>query len=144
MSQGQIRKRNPAARKWYGLLLEQGVILLSYLVLFLLSALIAYKTGCKREQSYYYAAVAFSLAALCGAAFAARRTGKNGLLVGLQKTAIGNFCVLVCAAVAAGFQPDMRILITAVILVLCACLGGILGVNLKKNPHLPHRRGRKK
>ena len=144
MSQGQKRKKEAATRKWRSLLLEQGVILLCYLTLFLISALIAYRSGCKKEQCFYFAGAAFALSAFVGAAFAAKRAGKNGLLTGLQKTALCNTGALISAVAAAGLRPDMRILISAAILIICASLGGIFGVNLIQKPRFAHHRGRKK
>lgn len=137
------KRRNQTTAKIKSILIEQSLILLCYAGLYSLSAYLSFLTGCLPQQSFYYAIAAFSAAAIVSAAFTAKQAGKNGLFTGLLKTMPCNLCVLAAALILSGFHADFRIVITTIMLVISAAIGGIVGVNIKVKPK-PRRKGRGK
>ena len=115
-----------------------------YILFFLLSAYLSFLIGCPAEQSFIISVAAFSAASFAAGFFAAGKAGKQAIPVALWATAIANAAVLVSALAAVHFQPDLRLAITAAFLFLSASLGGVLGVNHKKQPRHRPQKGRRK
>lgn len=143
---GRVKKKQAASnqRNFWKLISEQAIIMLCYVVFFLVGAYISFLFGCKQEQCFYIACGALHPAAALSAASAAKRVGKNGIAVGLTKTLFCNLIVLGAALLCAGFHPDLRLAISAVILVISAALGGIAGVNIRHRPAKIPGKGRRK
>ena len=124
------------------LLLEQVFVILCFSLFFLIGAFIAFLLGAKEAQCFYFACGALQPASFLSAALLAKRAGKNGLVVGLEKSAFSILAVIVASLVSTGFRPDLRLPISASILFLSAAIGGIAGVNMKNKPRHTHGKGR--
>lgn len=143
MSQ-KVKKKTagePGVKRWKKALFEQLIILLIYTVLLLTATYIAFLFGIEKKQCFYGSCGALSAASFISAFAAAKHAGKNGLIVGLLKTAFCNLLVMIAACICTGFHPDLRLLISAAILVLSAALGGIFGVNLNSRQKHTRRKG---
>ena len=143
MASDQKKKstKHSVQAKWKKLIFDQFFVFLYFTVFFLTAVIIAFLSDCSQVLYFYIAVGAMHIAAALSAAFFAKREKKNGLLVGIKTTALSNIIFLTAALVCCGFQPDFRLLISAVILFLSAALGGIIGVNIQTKTKLPQRKG---
>lgn len=77
--------------------------------------------------------VSLGLGALASGFITAKLNGSNGLLYGLLSGLIAFVLVLIISLIFNFGAFSIFTLLKAIAIIICGCLGGILGVNLKRN-----------
>ena len=139
------RKQKAAHHAMRKCLICQLKTTLVFAVLFLTGCYIAFLTGCRPAQSFYYSIGALAAAALISGMLAGKNAEKRGVITALHTTAFSICIVFLAALISTQFHPDLRLFISAAIMLLCAALGGMIGVNLHQKPSSVHlKKGRRK
>jgi putative membrane protein (TIGR04086 family) len=105
--------------------------LLIYVVVFLLSALIAMSVGLKSNYYMIISLLMFSVCSFVTALTAGRKIRERGLLVGVIYTLPLNTLVLLLSLFYADFSVDYHFVVSAISLLLSGAVGGVVGVNLR-------------
>lgn len=87
------------------------------------------------EFFFPYSIGALGVAAFLSAFFAGLCQKKNGLLTGFLTTFPMHVVILLLSFVFGGYQADLTLLFTLVILTLISMLGGVLAVNRREKTH---------
>ena len=102
-----------------------------YLVVFLLSSLIAMSTGLKSNYDMIISLLLFSVCSFATALTAGFKIRERGLLVGVIYTLPLNTLVLLLSLFFADFSVDYHFVVSAISLLFSGASGGIVGVNLR-------------
>ena len=105
--------------------------LLIYVVVFLLSALIAMSVGLKSNYYMIISLLMFSVCSFVTALTAGTKIRERGLLVGVIYTLPLNTLVLLLSLFFADFSLDYHFVVSAISLLLSGAVGGVVGVNLR-------------
>lgn len=105
------------------------VILLIYTAAFLISALIVHSAGLSRTRVRLVTLTALSAASLLCGALTGRTQKKNGALLGALFCLPWITLLLFLSVLLSEGAPDLTMILSAVLLLLCAAVGGSFGVN---------------
>lgn len=105
--------------------------ILIYTVLFLLSSFGAMSADLGAKYDMIISLCTFSLSSFLTALFSGIKIREHGLPVGILYTLPLNTLVVSVSMFLSEFKADYRIILTAVLLILSAGIGGITGVNIR-------------
>ena len=108
-------------------------ILMCYTAAFFLAAFIVHTASLARERVWPVALIAPAVSSLLCGYLGGKLKKKNSPLYGLLACLPAIVILLVLSLFSGGFSPDLTALLTAVILLLCALLGGTLAGRQKPN-----------
>lgn len=109
----------------------QVLSLATYIMLFLLTAVISLKMNLDEKACFYAAIFVFALSSFVSGYFSGYKVRKNGLVTGLVFALPANAAAVFISLACSGFKADFTILITLMILLISSMLGGVLSVNTR-------------
>lgn len=109
-----------------------AAMIISIIILAVFAALLVY-TDIPDSSQTLMTYICMCIGALTGGIISAGMIGRNGLVCGLICGLLYMFLVLCAGFFMTGhFLPESNILIKIGLCALCGCLGGVIGVNIKR------------
>lgn len=105
-----------------------------FLLIFLLSSLLCFISGSKKSEIYVVSIISFSLSSFICAYLSALKSRKNGIVTGVSSIVLPVFFFELTSALINGFSIDYQIIVTTLIIIFTASVGGIAGVNTRLKP----------
>ena len=113
-----------------GLILYILISICIYLVSFIISSVILFKTDIIKTENYYvFELLLFSVCSFVSAFISGYKNEKNGLVIGLITNLPSIFLLILISLIINKFKTDYYLIITAISLILCSMAGGIIAVN---------------
>ena len=100
-----------------------------YITAFLIMCGICLFSDSSDKFDMYFSLFAVAAASFISGFLGGNKTRKNGILSGLICASPSNLIVILISLITVDFKPDIRLLITALVLILTSVAGGITAVN---------------
>lgn len=105
---------------------------LIYLLFFLLFSMISLFADISMKYDYMFSILCFALGSFTSGFYVGYKLKQNGLLAGIIYTAPINTLIILVSMLFSDFSVDYTMIITVVILVASAALGGVVSVNRRR------------
>lgn len=102
-----------------------------YIAIFLLICGVCIIADSGDNGDVYFSLIAFAFASFLSGLIGGNKTRKKGILSGLIYGTPSNLLVIFASLTANSFKPDIRLLVSAVVLTAACAVGGIVGVNMR-------------
>ncbi len=100
-----------------------------YLILFLLFSFVGLMADFSIKYDFFSALLCFALGSFMVGFYIGRKLRQNGLLAGIVYSSPINTSVILVSLIFSDFAVDFNIVITAIVLLVTAGVGGVVAVN---------------